>query len=650
MKIITNDCVEAMREMKENSVDAIVTDPPYGLEFMGKDWDKLDAPDAGTLNKAADAGGFQDGAGGNPYSRGRVRHGKKASSMAMVAWHENWAKEALRVLKPGGHLLVFGGSRTYHSMAMGVELAGFEIRDQIQWVYGQGFPKSMNVGKAIDKAAGAEREVVGTKDSSATKGLDRRRHEHGTRTKNYSEGRESFDITAPATDAAKQWDGWGTAMKPAHEPLVWARKPLTVGTLDATMEETGNLIGAILCQLLSSASSAESLFESSLPAPREAPASAALIAAVLRGGQSDEWCEKMATFNSPETVSTCLSIARSWRTILGVHSDHESTFTTETEIELTTALRTLNSSLSKIIPASTIQAASSPVGELSDAQGAEKSSSDEAPNSTPTRPLTVAALATLHQTLTSASVAESGFTAAALVASSALSVATTNLVASLPNDVSPAHEPIVMARKPFKGTVAANVLEHGTAAINVDGCRVSLDDGANVDAVRNCKTEQDGNNVTLNVPGHSQPTYNREGRWPANVIHDGSDEVTEGLGNAARFFYCAKPSKKEKNAGLEAFEEKQTLGGGGLNSEELGGKFGSIKAPQKNSHPTVKPVALMAYLCRLVTPPGGTVLDPFAGSGTTGVAAVREGFEFIGIEREAEYAAIAEARIGYAAE
>jgi hypothetical protein len=179
----------------------------------------------------------------------------------------------------------------------------------------------------------------------------------------------------------------------------------------------------------------------------------------------------------------------------------------------------------------------------------------------------------------------------------------------------PAHEPIVVARKPFNGTVAANVLEHGTAAINVDGCRV--------------------------------PGENDGGRWPANFIHDGSPEVLECLPeNARRFFYCAKPSKSEKNAGLgDDFEEKQTTGGGGLNSEELGGKFGSIKAPQKNSHPTVKPVSLMAYLCRLVTPPGGTVLDPFLGSGTTGVGAIREGFDFIGIEREAEYAAIAEARI-----
>lgn len=366
--IIVNDCIEAMRELPENSVDAIVTDPPYGLEFMGKEWDKLDA---GTLEEAKDAGGFQDGAGGNPYSRGRVRHGKKASSLRMMEWHRAWAEEAFRVLKPGGYMLVFGGSRTYHAMAMGVELAGFEIRDQIQWVYGSGFPKSRNIGRDIP-----ERK------------------------------------------------GWGTALKPAHEP-------------------------------------------------------------------------------------------------------------------------------------------------------------------------------------------------------------------------------IVMARKPFSGTVAANVLEHGTGAINVDGCRVGDEKRYNPPA------GNDRNPDTATGPsqkggfGMSSNTEGREaaGRWPANLIHDGSDEVTDLLGEAARFFYCPKANKKEKNAGLGDFETKQSTGGGGLNSEELGGKFGSIKAPAKNHHPTVKPVELMRYLCRLVTPPGGTVLDPFVGSGTTGVAAIREGFEFIGIEREQEYADIATARI-----
>lgn len=807
--IIVADCVEAMRAMAENSVDAIVTDPPYAIGFMSKQWDVV---------------------------------GKKEDGpMRVVRWFENWAREALRVLKPGGHLLVFGGSRTYHSMAMGVELAGFEIRDQIQWVYGQGFPKSMDVGKAIDKRGGypqlaaeigkaikaaresrglsasecdkrycggttnwswfegrprgqraptpgtfakiaaewpelapladkvaqAEREVVGKGSAGCFNASDEDRHTIG------GSKAVEVDITAPATPAAKQWDGWGTALKPSHEPLVWARKPLTVGTLDATMEETGNLIGAILCRLLLSANSAETLSESSLPVPDEAPASAALIAAVLRGGQSDEWCEKMATSNSPETVSMCLSIARSWRTILGVHSDHESTFTTATETELTTALRTLNSSLLAIIPSTIIRAASTPVGELYPAQDAEQSSAEGSWNSMPTVWRTADAIATLRQTLTSANAAENDFTAAALVASSALASATTSLVENLGPDVAPNHSPIVLARKPFKGSVASNVLQHGTGAINVDGCRVPMrsDDGWDVPQ-RDTKSQNPSRSAEANgTPSEGRigerSTPADGGRWPANFIHDGSDEATEGLGAAARFFYVAKPGKKEKMASVscgctdpkgtpwvrEALSRNEpmvftslgrdTSEGSSTESRSYStdtsgnpsmdpsptatsyttstetskttesrtssssparttsestqdancetGSGGSLAVSAENSspspsntgtsakssgpsmavvvpatsvasyrtrscadcgqnlrtesHPTQKPVALMAYLCRLVTPPGGTVLDPFMGSGTTGVAALQEGFEFVGIEREAKYAAIAEARI-----
>jgi site-specific DNA-methyltransferase (adenine-specific) len=175
MMIINNDCIAAMKEMPDNSVDSIVTDPPYELGFMGKSWDS-----------------------------------------SGVAFNIEVWQEALRVLKPGGHLIAFSGSRTYHRMAVAIEDAGFEIRDQIMWVYGSGFPKSLNISKAIDKAAGAEREVVGFQKRGNSVNTD------------FMSG--GNDITAPATPAAKQWDGWGTALKPAHEPMVLARKPV-VGTV-----------------------------------------------------------------------------------------------------------------------------------------------------------------------------------------------------------------------------------------------------------------------------------------------------------------------------------------------------------------------------------------------------------------------------------
>jgi site-specific DNA-methyltransferase (adenine-specific) len=298
VEIVNGDSLLVLQLLDDNSVDAIVTDPPYGLSFMGKKWD-YDVPS-----------------------------------------EELW-RQCFRVLKAGGHLLCFAGTRTQHRMAVRIEDAGFEIRDMIAWVYGSGFPKSLDVSKAIDKAAGHWRGKAGevVSDNGAMSGGNYERTPKGD----------------PITAAAVAWQGWGTALKPALEPITVARKPLI-------------------------------------------------------------------------------------------------------------------------------------------------------------------------------------------------------------------------------GTVAENALQHGTGAINVDGCRVGE-------------------------------------RWPANFIHDGSEQVTDLLGSAARFFYCAKASKRDRDEG--------------------------------NHHPTVKPTDLMRYLCRLVTPPDGIVLDPFMGSGSTGKAAALEGFSFIGIEREAEYVAIAQARINH---
>ena len=179
MKLINSDCIIAMKEMPDNSVDSIVTDPPYELGFMGKSWD--------------------------------------ASGIAFNI--EVW-QEALRVIKPGGHLIAFSGSRTYHRMAVAIEDAGFQIRDQIMWVYGSGFPKSHNISKGIDKAAGAERtEVIGTRSRNVKPFDDQNGWNENNTTGDY-------EYKAPATLEAKQWDGWGTALKPAHEPMVLARKPL----------------------------------------------------------------------------------------------------------------------------------------------------------------------------------------------------------------------------------------------------------------------------------------------------------------------------------------------------------------------------------------------------------------------------------------
>jgi site-specific DNA-methyltransferase (adenine-specific) len=375
-RLLMGDCLDVLRTMPDCSVDAVVTDPPYGLAFMGKRWD-YDVP-----------------------------------SVAI------WA-ECLRVLKPGGHLLAFAGTRTQHRMAVRIEDAGFEIRDMIAWVYGSGFPKSLDVSKAIDKAAGAEREVVGSRE--VTRDLARNGRTGDEAISPVPVIGATIPITAPATPEAQQWSGWGTALKPALEPITMARKPLT-------------------------------------------------------------------------------------------------------------------------------------------------------------------------------------------------------------------------------GTVAANVLEHGTGALNVDGCRVGAE--ARPVMVRTetvvSATAMSGQSTGATSSGEQTTA----GRWPANLIHSGEGEVVglfpqttsganptrrggmgyhgaegqqqchaprgQDTGSAARFFYCPKADSSER---------------------------------QGVTHPTVKPLDLMAYLCRLVTPPGGVVLDPFMGSGTTIKAALAEGFQGIGIERDPVYFTMAEHRI-----
>jgi DNA modification methylase len=378
MKLILGDSVDKLKELDDNSIDSIVTDPPYGLSFMGKKWD-YDVPS-----------------------------------------QEIW-EECMRVLKPGGHLLSFAGSRTYHRMAVNIENAGFEIRDQIMWIYGSGFPKSHNIGKAVDKIQGNEREVIGSRKLQGTT-----LHEG-----NFRKNHDEIDLTK----GQSPYEGWGTALKPAHEPIVMARKPLS-----------------------------------------------------------------------------------------------------------------------------------------------EK-------------------------------------------------------------------------------TVVDNVLEWGTGGINIDDSRIGLDEELDKSQLRTInrsqKTENDGWGMN-SKDGDVTQVVRPEGRFPANIIFDEEagkilDEQTGELSNvgspkkidssktsmfgagvpgfqmygdkggASRFFYCPKTSKTDRNEGLD----------------------------DKNNHPTVKPTDLMLYLIRLVTPKGGTTLDPFMGSGSTGKAAVRGGFDFIGIEREKDYMEIAEARIQY---
>ena len=379
------DCLDVLRTLPDASVDSVVTDPPYGLGFMGREWDAL------------------------PPGR-------------------EWAEECLRVLKPGGHLLAFGGTRTWHRLACAVEDAGFEMRDSIAWLYGSGFPKSLDVSKAIDKAAGAEREVVGIGQFAG-----RGRVASGLQV---DVGDSSASVvTAPATADAVTWQGWGTALKPAFEPVVVARKPLI-------------------------------------------------------------------------------------------------------------------------------------------------------------------------------------------------------------------------------GTVAANVLAHGTGALNIDGCRIEGERTG--DPERFLKTRGIASSTAYAQDDWTQTKAvgvreSSAGRWPANVVLDESqaEALDEQSGTLTS---GANPTRRGSDKFREAYgdfkgqaecDPARGADAGGASRFFYVAKAPTSERPRVNgtAHPTVKPLALMRWLVRLVTPPGGTVLEPFAGSGTTVEACIVEGFDCIAIEREADYLPLVLARI-----
>ena len=485
--IHTGDCREALAGFPDNSVHAIVTDPPYGLRFLGAKWD--------------------------------------CSVPGVDVW-----LECLRVLRPGGHLLAFAGTRTQHRMAVNIEDGGFHIRDMIAWVYGGGFPKSLDVSKAIDKVRDEDAEPV--------------------------------RVICRAIRAAMD------ALKLKARDLV-------------------NLFGGCHPQLIGHWAARDTDSQPALPT-------------------WDQWV----------ILRDKLSMSA----------------------DLDGEVRRLNDR--KGTPGDTWRDADV-LGEHEGVPGG---------------------LAGDRFTCRDNLIREPSDAAREW--------------AGWGTALKPAFEPITVARKPFAGTVAANVLAHGTGAINVDGCRVGTEEVVNTPAGSPCDVMKTG------LKNDAPPTV-AAGRWPANFIHDGSDEVTglfpttsgdarqrqdgtrpAGFGNvganagngqpcgelysdpgsAARFFYCAKASTAERNEGCGKFPETQaqrTLSG----SEDTRGRPIPIN---KNTHATVKPLALMRYLCRLVTPPGGIVLDPFAGSGTTCIAAYQEGFHYIGVEMDPEYVAIANARIKHA--
>lgn len=442
-KVEQGDCRDIMRTLPDNSVDAIVSDPPYGLSFMGKEWD----------------------------------HG--------VPGVEFWT-EALRVAKPGAHLVAFGGTRTYHRLAVAIEDAGWEVRDCLSWLYGSGFPKSLDVSKQIDKHGGTPPAWFGPW---------------------FRAWRESQNVTQKQV----------AALFPS---------------------KTGNLTGCVANWELGF----------NLPTPEQFN--------LIRD-----------TFGLPFD-----SIEAAEREVVG-HNPN-----------VARAARSLGGGI-----------------------GFGAGSLD----------------ASITAPATDAAKRWHGWGTA----------------------LKPAWEPIILARKPLTGTVAANVTQYGTGAINVDGCRI----GKTVETWPASRRQYPASGVQPggNVNGYTTDTGTAPpGRWPANVCLD--DDAAALLGEPSRFFYTAKVTRREREAGLDGMPERVSGGmSGTADGTLLTGSGNERNNRSTNHHPTVKPITLMRWLCRLVTPPDGLILDPFNGSGSTGCAAVLEGFRYIGCELEAEYVEIARRRIAY---
>jgi DNA modification methylase len=574
MRLIHGDSLVALKQLADNSMDAIITDPPYGLSFMGKKWD-YDVP-------------------------------------SVALW-----KEVIRVLKPGGHALVACGTRTQHRMTVNIEDAGFEIRDVVAWIYGQGFPKSQDVSKAIDREAGAERKVIGSKLGLPGYSLaenDTEEHSRGAYGK-FIDAEKECAISAPTTKDAKKWNGWGSALKPGVEYWTVCKKPLQSSSLMCYESSIGEIA---LCLYKSFVKIAGRNFSSNQNVSVAGVDIVRWIAENNTSTLEDLFGQMDMSPFASETISS-LNIAWSWLNTLAETWIALNTSTTSTTINLTTELKILFSLEWDSI-----------LRNITRPNGNQKSGG-----------------------VVSAFDVASIFNVLNLKLHDIHSHIAQENASLVRLDPRTSMELWTLCRKPLEEkTIAKNVIKHGTGALNIDATRISLKDGEENPSINRYKsTEQQGNNGWDHVSrggrfDEATEESMNKGRWPANVVFDeesakeldivvgdlgsggskrackatglfgwiGSDnDRIHDMGGPSRYFYCAKASTSER--------------------------AGSI-------HPTMKPLKLMEYLCKLITPPNGIILDPFMGSGTTGLAARNCLFDFIGVEREEEYFEIAKKRIG----
>jgi len=505
--VVNGDNLELLKKYPDNYFDAVVTDPPYGL---GKE------PEAAELMKDWIEHGYHEISGSGFM-------GKEWD--AFVPQPLFW-KEVFRVLKHGGHVVAFYGTRTYDWGVMAMRFAGFEVRDCIQWLYGSGFPKSHNISKAIDKMYAAEREIIGV--SKNWRESKRGREKYG---KMEVRGENAGLLTKSATEEAKQWDGWGSALKPANEPIVLARKPLEKGlSIAENVLKWGtggiNIDG---CRVVYSKDDHVMKYEG------------------YQNGTYKSEYQEGTSYKHGNQVQINPSGRFPANIILTHHPECEC------------------KGIKKI------KAIKGGTGEATMKSG--------------------------------------------------------------------------MGKNGIYGKYSHDKLGDNAGGLGDENGEETVEDwNCHPDCPIKILDEQSG------ISKSNDTKRNRSTLGSFGMPNDETPEYSD-KGGASRFFYVAKASKSERNKGLEDFDKKQTVGGGGgignylddVNSAS--GKYGSEKAPSQNFHPTVKPVKLMQYLVRLVTPPSGIVLDPFCGSGTTGIACKLEGFQFVGMEQDPEYAKIAEGRI-----
>lgn len=697
VKLYHGDCLEVLPTLEANSIDAVVTDPPYYLTQLSRN------------------GSARQNDPKTPF--GRTGLGSKRGGFMNLSWDSGdlafqpdiWC-EVLRVLKPGGHLLAMGGTRTYHRLVCAIEDAGFDIRESVAWVYASGFPKALNISREIDKHLGVEREILGTVDTRGRfDGRERTSSAINTHWRQ-AEGREDVRdlskkvISANATPDAVQWSGWHTALKPAHEPIILAQKNYRHNPFISNMIELSDLMEALLWMTLP-VKVVE--FFSALKQPDYAKAecdSVRWIVAAARGLVSNERTHKMDMLISPAMASTFLNTVTLWNSVLDALWQHGSMFTTEMVSETIIDLKTLKFCISRIMPASIILDGTLANGLWSYASNVDSNLNDKqvgfqyrgifaAENATVMRGVNneIAKVAEqisyrlkaidvnfvpcdAQSSSTTLNAAEQFDTLAQIAEmSSKLSSAEsrTTVVENVWHKPSLRIEPICLARKPLIGTVVENVLTHGTGGLNIDACRVPINPDVD-DSRLGGKGEWNTDKMARNVYGKFEgtPTGSSEiGRWPANVILDGSDEVLDAFaayGSRGAAGRASGPSLRGKSlrgsmAGyFNGTDEPQAFYGDKgdaarffqscpFDAEDAKRFHFSGKAKKSDragsKHPTIKPISLMKYLCKLITPPGGTVLDPFAGSGTTGEAAVLEGFNTVLIEKEDEYVADIRSRL-----